>query len=81
MKYRLLQIFKKRFLRDGSGNVPCHGSGTPYPLELQPINVAYTFDLWLQHYGEAYVDTTNPHLSHLYKRVVGEGGNYASQIK
>lgn len=68
-------IYEEIFYRDGSGKcMPCHGSGTPYPLELQPINVAYTSLIYgYSTSGEAYVDTTNPHLSHLYKRVVGEG--------
>ena len=68
-------IYEEIFYSDGSGKcMPCHGSGTPYPLELQPINVAYTSLIYgYSASGEAYVDTTNPHLSHLYKRVVGEG--------
>ena len=68
-------IYEEIFYSDGSGKcMPCHGSGTPYPLELQPINVAYTSLIYgYSTSGEAYVDTTNPHLSHLYKRVVGEG--------
>ena len=68
-------IYEGVFYNDGSGRcMPCHGSGTPYPLELQPINVAYTSLLYgYSASGEAYVDTTNPHQSHLYKRVVGTG--------
>ena len=68
-------IYEGIFYNGGSGKcMPCHGTGTPYPLELQPINLAYTSLIYgYSASGEAYVDTTNPHLSHLYKRIVGEG--------
>ena len=68
-------IYEGIFYNGGSGRcMPCHGTGTPYPLELQPINLAYTSLIYgYSASGEAYVDTTNPHLSHLYKRSVGEG--------
>lgn len=68
-------VYEGIFYNGGSGRcMPCHGTGTPYPLELQPISVAYTSLIYgYSASGEAYVDTTNPHLSHLYKRIVGEG--------
>ena len=68
-------IYEGIFYNGGSGKcMPCHGSGTPYPLELQPINVAYTSLMFgYSSSGEAYVDTTSPNSSHLYKRIVGEG--------
>ena len=67
-------VYEGIFYSGGSGKcMPCHGSGTPYPLELQPLNVAYNSLIYgYSANGDAYIDTTSPHLSHLYKRVVGE---------
>ena len=71
----LEDIYNGIIYRDGSGKcMPCHGSGTPYPLELEPVEVAHTSLIsGFSASGEAYIDTTNPGLSHLYKRVIGDG--------
>ena len=68
-------IYEGIFYSGGSGRcMPCHGSGTPYPLELQPKEVAYNSLIYgYSASGDAYIDTTNPYLSHLYKRIIGDG--------
>ena len=68
-------IYEGIVYNGGNGKcMSCHGAGTPYPLELQPIEVAYTSLLYgYGANGEVYIDTINPYLSHLYKRIVGDG--------
>ena len=67
-------IYVPIFYNDGNGKcMPCHSTGTLYPVELMPIDVAY--DDLLSGYnqnGEAYINVLQPQESYLYKQITGQ---------
>ena len=67
---------KKIIYNDGAGKcMPCHGIGTPYPVQLQPIQTAYNSLFYgFSSAGNPYFDTVNPGSSFLYKTVLGADG-------
>ena len=69
-------IYEKIIYNNGAGKcMPCHGVGTPYPVQLQPIQTAYNSLFYgFSSGGSAYVDTINPGSSFLYKTILGENG-------
>ena len=75
MKSHLPLIFTREFfIMEVRVNVCRAMALDSVPSELQPINVAYTSLMFgYSSSGEAYIDTTIPNSSHLYKRIVGEG--------
>lgn len=67
-------IYVPIFYNDGNGKcMPCHSTGTLYPVELVPIDVAYN-DLitGFNQKGEAYINVLQPEESYLYKQITGQ---------
>ena len=69
-------IYEKIIYNNGAGKcMPCHGAGTPYPVQLQPIQTAYNSLFYgFSSGGVPYIDTINPGSSFLYKTILGEDG-------
>lgn len=67
-------IYVPIFYNDGNGKcMPCHSTGTLYPVELMPIDVAYQ-DLitGYNQEGEPYINLLQPQESYLYKQITGQ---------
>lgn len=69
-------IYEGIIYKNGAGKcMPCHGVGTPYPVQLQPIQTAYNSLFYgFSSGGAPYLDTVNPGSSFLYKTILGEDG-------
>lgn len=69
-------IYEKIIYNNGAGKcMPCHGIGTPYPVQLQPIQTAYNSLFYgFSSAGAPYIDTINPGSSFLYKTILGADG-------
>lgn len=69
-------IYEKIIYNNGAGKcMPCHGVGTPYPVQLQPVQTAYSSLFYgFSSGGAPYIDTINPSSSFLYKTILGEDG-------
>jgi len=69
-------IYEKIIYNNGAGKcMPCHGVGTPYPVQLQPIQTAYNSLFYgFSSGGAPYIDTISPGSSFLYKTILGEDG-------
>jgi len=67
-------IYSAIFYNDGNGKcMPCHSTGTLYPVELEELSTAYT-DL-LSGYnqnGDAYINVLQPEESYLYKQITNQ---------
>ena len=69
-------IYENIIYNSGVGKcMPCHGVGTPYPVQLQPIQTAYNSLFYgFSSGGIPYIDTINPGSSFLYKTILGSDG-------
>lgn len=69
-------IYEGIIYNNGAGKcMPCHGAGTPYPVQLQPIQTAYNSLFYGFSSGNIpYIDTIDPGSSFLYKTILGEDG-------
>lgn len=67
-------IYVPIFYNEGNGKcMPCHSTGTLYPVELTPVDIAYN-DLinGYNQEGEAYINLLQPEESYLYKQITGQ---------